>query len=272
VTLTAGLGAFNLPAAETQLGTHYFSFQYSGDPAAVGDGKGDFQCSVVGGAAVGSCASTGTAQTPLTVDNPDYTLSSTTGPINISPGVPPSGNGLPPVPNQQSAIPESAPISINSVLSFTGNISVSCITQNAYVTCFMTPTVACFATTATSTCPYTATGTVVIAVQTPATLPLGYNFGTGTAQVRPSMTKTVLAFLPFGVLAFCVRRRRRLSKALWVLIAIVAVSAGVTGCGGNLVDFYTPIPTGPQTVTVYATGATTGGSVTRSFLVPILIN
>ena len=87
-----------------------------------------------------------------------------------------------------------------------------------------------------------------------------------------------MAFLPFGVLAFCLRRRRRLSKALWMLIAIAAVSVGMSGCGGNSVDFYTPIPTGPQTVTVTASytyvsyHTHTNLSVTRSFVVPITIN
>ncbi len=89
-----------------------------------------------------------------------------------------------------------------------------------------------------------------------------------------STSKTVLAFLPFGVLAFCVRRRRRLSKALWMLIAISAVSAVMSGCGGNTVAFYTPVPTGPQTVTVTATynGSSTQPAATRSFVVPINID
>jgi ABC-type Mn2+/Zn2+ transport system permease subunit len=87
----------------------------------------------------------------------------------------------------------------------------------------------------------------------------------------------VLAFLPFGILAFCVRRRRRLSKALWMLIAIAAVSAGMSGCGGNQVDFYTAVPTGPQTVTVtaaytYVSTAPTEPAVSRSYVMPININ
>jgi peptidoglycan/LPS O-acetylase OafA/YrhL len=134
----------------------------------------------------------------------------------------------------------------------------------------MTPTSVCFVAAANSSCSNTATtAAVVVAVETPATLPLGYSFG-NTAELRTSVTRTVLAFLPFGVLAFCVRRRRRLSKALWMLMVISAVSAGMTGCGGNQVNFYTPIPTGPQTVTVIATYPTTG--VTRSYTLPINID
>jgi hypothetical protein len=113
----------------------------------------------------------------------------------------------------------------------------------------------------------------VFSVQTPATLPLGFF---NSAQVRTSATRTALAFLPFGVLAFCVRRRRRLSKMLWMLIAIAAVGAGMQGCGGNQVDFYTPVPTGPQTVTITATYTAPPGSTipseTRTFIVPITIN
>jgi hypothetical protein len=102
-------------------------------------------------------------------------------------------------------------------------------------------------------------------------LPLGFK----TSQVQMSATKTVLAFVPFGVLAFCVRRRRRLSNALWMLIGIVAIGAGMTGCGGNQVAFYTPIPTGPQSVTVtasYPGNGTNQPAETRQFIVPIAID
>jgi hypothetical protein len=112
---------------------------------------------------------------------------------------------------------------------------------------------------------------VVFSVQTPAELPLGFNT---TAQLRTTATRTVLAFLPFGVLAFCVRRRRRLSKALWMLIAVAMVSVGMSGCGGNMVDFYTPIPTGAQSVVIsgaYTNTTTPSLSVTRTLTIPINI-
>jgi hypothetical protein len=206
----------------------------------------------------------------LTVDTVDFTLSSTSGTIIVVPGVVPSGNGLLAAPNQSSAAPETAVLFVNAVLGFTGSINVSCQTQNPYVTCFMTPTSVCFVATANASCSNTATtAAVVVAVETPATLPLGYSFG-NTAELRTSATRTVLAFLPFGVLAFCVRRRRRLSKALWMLMVITAVSVGMTGCGGNQIAFYTPIPTGPQTVTVTATYPATG--VARSYTLPINID
>jgi hypothetical protein len=281
VPLTAGLGTFVMPSTYptyTSTGTHYFSFVYSGDAGSNGDTKADFACSVLGQTATASCPTTGTLPTTLIVDNPDFTLTSTTGPISILPGVVPSGNGLPTLPNQNSAATESAVLTINGILSFGGTINLSCATQHpTYVFCavqqfvvvngVVTEVQTATVSTTTTTVPF------VLSVWTPTTLPLGFN----TSQLRTSATRTVLAFLPFGVLAFCVRRRRRLSKALWMLIAIAAVSAGMSGCGGNQVDFYTPIPTGAQTVTVTASytavsSAPLQPTVSRSYVVPININ
>jgi sugar lactone lactonase YvrE len=255
VPLVAGFGTYT--PTNTNPGTHLYSFSYSGDS--------NFQCSVVGQAAVGACATGGTTATKLLVDNPDFTVSSTTGVINIIPGITPSGNGLPPAANQSTAAPETAIINISGVLGFAGNVAISCQTQNpSYVSCSMTPPLVTLAASGSG-----ATTASILSVSTPATLPLGF-----FSEVRTSTSKTVLAFLPFGVLAFCMRRRRRLSKMLWMLIAIAAVGAGMQGCGGNQVDFYTPVPTGPQTVTITATF--TGGNgipaETRSFMVPININ
>jgi hypothetical protein len=135
----------------------------------------------------------------------------------------------------------------------------------------MLPTSVCFAASSSPACTNTSkSAAAVLAVETPATLPLGFK----TSELRTSATRTVLAFLPLGVLAFCVRRRRRLSKALWVLMIVSAIGAGMTGCGGNQVDFYTPVPTGPQTVTVNATwgGSATQPAGVRSFVVPIAID
>lgn len=260
-TLNLVAGSATYVPTNTTPGTHLYSFTYNGDS--------NFQCSVVGQAATTSpaCPTVGTTATKLLVDNPDFTLSSSTGVINVVPGVVPSGNGLPPASNQSAGTPESAVITIAGVLGFSGNISVTCATQNpSYVSCTMTPPL--ITLTASGSGASTAS---VLSVQTPLTLPLGFF---SSVKVGPSATRTVLAFLPFGVLAFCVRRRRRLSKALWMLIAIAAVGAGMQGCGGNQTAFYTPIPTGPQTVTVTATfaGSTSIPAQTRSFIVPISIN
>jgi len=287
VTFTAasgGSGTFTLPNLNSpnapSIGTHYLSFAYSGDPApavtGASDGLADFACSVVGQVATSSCPSTGTVPYALIIDNPDFTITSATGPISVLPGNIPNGNGLPAAPNQNSSNPQSTIMQIGGVLSFSGQVNLSCTPQNpSYVNCFVGQVVV--VNSATTFVPYAtlsngSTVAVIFDVSTPATLPLGFN----TSKLRTSTTRTVLAFLPFGVLAFCVRRRRRLSKALWMLIAIAAVSVGMSGCGGNQVDFYTPIPTGPQTVTVTGTysaiaSAPTIPTETRSFVIPITI-
>jgi sugar lactone lactonase YvrE len=259
VPLVAGFGTY-IPTS-TVSGMHQYSFAYSGDS--------NFQtASVVPNPTGPACTPAAPTTNCLVVDTPDFTLTSLTGTILINPGTVPSGNGLPVAPNQSTAYPESAALFINSILSFTGSVTLSCTTQNpTYVNCFMTPTTVCFASTSTAACTNTAaTAATVLAVETPANLPLGF-FG----QTRVSATKTVLAFLPFGVLAFCVRRRRRLSKALWMLITIAAIGAGMSGCGGNQVAFYTPVPTGAQSVTVTASYGTGASQTTRTYVVPILI-
>jgi sugar lactone lactonase YvrE len=256
-------------------GTHYLSFAYSGDPGpavpvgtAGTDGKSDFACSVLGMPATTTgtvtCPTGGTVPNALIVDYPDYNLAptSTTGVLTVIPGDSPSGNGLPALPDPNSS--QSGVITITSVLKFASTVNLSCATQNpTWVFCSMTPPIQAVPSNAQVAC--------VLGVYTPANLPLGFNFG--TAELRTSATRTVLAFLPFGVLAFCVRRRRRLSKALWVLIAVAAITVGVSGCGGNTVAFYTPIPAGAQTVTV--TASFIGNSATpvesRSYVVPINI-
>ena len=253
--LTSGAAAYT-PTSSTP-GLHQYSFAYSGDS--------DFQTSTLGPLPTDvPCSPSALAANCLLVDYPDFTLTSKTGPVVVIPGVVPSGNGLLSAPNQSSAAPETAVLFVNGVLGFSGQVTLSCTPQNpSYVTCFMTPP----AVTVTSSAKTAAT---VVAIETPATLPLGFK----TSELRTSATRTVLAFLPFGVLAFCMRRRRRLSKALWMLMFISAIGAGMIGCGGNQVDFYTPVPTGSQTVTVTASwqGSASQPAGSRSFVVPITID
>jgi hypothetical protein len=246
LNLVAGQAIYT-PTSTSQ-GTHYYQFSYSGD--------GNFQAGV------------STGYNSLIVDDPDFTVNSITGVVAIIPGVTPSGDGLPAAPGQSTAAPETAAITIAGVLSFSGQVSLTCQSRNpSYITCTMTPPTVTVGSSGT-----TATQTSVFSVSTPAELPLGF-FNTGQVQTWPS--KTLLAFLPLGMLAFLARRRRRrLSQALWVLIAMAAVSTAMSGCGSPVVNFYSPVPTGPQTVTVTGTGTdpNTGTTVTRSFIVPISIN
>jgi sugar lactone lactonase YvrE len=268
VPLVAGIGSFNptQTSPTPSPGIHQYSFAYSGDS--------NFQPSTLALASnVAACLPSAITANCLITDTPDFFLSSNSGPVAINPGTVPSGNGLLSAPNQSTAYPETAVMLITAVNGFVGTVNLSCQTQNpSYVNCFMTPLSVCFASTASLACPNASTSAAsVVAISTPANLPLGFK----TSQVQMSATKTVLAFVPFGVLAFCVRRRRRLSNALWMLIGIVAIGAGMTGCGGNQVAFYTPIPTGPQSVTVtasYPGNGTNQPAETRQFIVPIAID
>jgi hypothetical protein len=255
MTLLAG-GATYTPSS-TALGNHYYGFAYNGDANFTPSATAASAIAMVIG---GTCP----AESCLTIDNADFVLTSTTGTVAVVPGVTPSGNGLPTASGQVTADPGSALIAINPILSETGVINLSCTTQNpSYVFCSMTPA---YVTLTGTTAQYS-----ILSVWTPATLPLGFF---NTSHVKTSTTRTAWAFLPLGVLAFCVRRRRKLSKALWMLIAIAAVSVGMSGCGSNQVNLYTPVPQGPQTVTVTGAGTsiTTLAPVTRSFNVGISIN
>jgi sugar lactone lactonase YvrE len=255
-----------------------------GGPATLSgsDAFGNFVCSVAGGGATASCPTTQSAAIPLVVDFADFNITSTFVLIDVNPGVVPSGNGLPSAPGQSSSTLETGTFQIQSMVEYVGagSSSGSIVTQSfngggsnsglgigplsatctsnhpSYISCFMTPTTTCLTSTSGNCLPAQSgtvtTTTVTLAVSTPVSLPLGFN----TSQVRTVATRTALAFLPFGVLAFCVRRRRRLSQVLWMLIAICAVSAGMIGCGGNNSTLYTPIPTGNQNVVVTISGTT----------------
>jgi sugar lactone lactonase YvrE len=276
VTLSSASATITLPNANgtsaPPLGTHYLSFAYSGDS--------NFVCSVIGQAATTSpaCPSTGLVPYALVVDNADFTMTDTvTTPISVQPGNVPNQNGLPSEPGQSTSNAQSTIVTIGGINSFTGNINLSCATSApTYLTCFIGQLTVINGGVQTSTTVAMTTSNdsglaVVFSAQTPAQEPLGFNT---TAQLRTTATRTVLAFLPFGVLAFCVRRRRRLSKALWMLIAVAMVSVGMSGCGGNYVDFYTPIPTGAQSVVItgsYTNTTTPSLSVSRTLTVPINI-
>jgi hypothetical protein len=136
------------------------------------------------------------------------------------------------------------------------------LTAQSYIQCLVTP-----ATIAMSS---NGNVTAVLSVSTPASEPLGFNF---YSMVPTEGSSTILAFLPLGIFAFCMRRRRRLSKALWMVLVIALVSVGMSGCGGNTVSFYSPIPLGPQYVTVTASGTSLTGAtpLVRSFSVEINI-
>jgi hypothetical protein len=295
VTCTATIGTINLvpiaggggssvtytPSASTPplnaLGMNQFVFAYSGDS--------NFLPYVAPISTVASAAclpnnllisGSVTPSTCLLVDNPDFFISipyTLQGLTYITPGFVPN-------PNLTSSA-QTWPVSISSLLAETGPVTLSCLpignpfsnpvvppptgattvlTAASYIQCQLQPN--------PQTMTSNGVAVVVLSVSTPASEPLGFNF---YSMVPTKGSATMLAFLPLGIFAFCLRRRRRLSKALWMLLAIAVVSVGMSGCGGNTVSFYAPIPIGPQFVTVYASGTSTTGNVPllRSLTVPI---
>jgi sugar lactone lactonase YvrE len=204
-------------------------------------------------------------------------LSGVSNTSGLTPGYPVSGAGIPSGATITAVGATSITISANATATATG-VTVSYLvpapanagTASSYIQCAMTPPAVTL--TASGTSAITGTATTVLSVFTPVTEPLGYKY---FGSVRMPGSGTMLAFLPLGVLAFCMRRRRRLSKVLWMLFAIAVVTAGMSGCGGNQVDFYSPIPQGPQYVQITATGnsiTAPNASETRTFLVQIYID
>jgi sugar lactone lactonase YvrE len=253
-------GTISYTITSTTPGIHSFSATYNGD--------NNFK------------SVSSTSNVTIEVDTSDFIVTSTTNPIQIAPGVIPGGNNS--IAGESAATPEQAVVTVTSVQgAAAATIYLGCQPQNPrYVNCSLSP--------AAVTLPAPTTGSTssnaqsILSISTQATLPLGF-FSSETH--RPAST-TVLAFVPFGVLAFCFRRRRSLSKALWMLAAIATISVGLNGCGSTTVPFYTPVPAGPQSVTIYACSVQascttsssvdspltgTGAGVIRSFTVPINI-
>jgi hypothetical protein len=146
-----------------------------------------------------------------------------------------------------------------------GSVTASAA-STSYITCSMNP--------GTVTLTSNANSVSVLAVQIPLTEPVNYQF---FSQVRMPGSETLLAFLPLGALAFFVRRRRRLSKALWMLLLIAIVTTGMGGCGGihYSVALQSPFPAGPQYIQITATGNSINAAIpaiTRTFFVEIYIN
>jgi hypothetical protein len=232
--LVGGVVAYT--PTDSTIGTHSYQFAYSGDS--------NFQP-----------YSTVTA-TSLIVDVADFTVTSTSTPIQVAPGVVPGGIAT--SPGELAATPEIANVYIAPILGSTQVVNLTCTAPAAYMTCTLTPT--------TLTLNGTVTQVIVVAVSVPATLPANY-----TAQLRPGGRSVMLAFLmPTALLTmlplFGRRRRMQASRLLLLFVALIAL-INVSGCGGNLVQFFTPVPAGPTQVTVTGTSGTTS----RSFVIPIAV-
>jgi sugar lactone lactonase YvrE len=232
--LTNGTAVYT--PTDPTIGVHTYQFAYSGDANFLP-------------------YSTVTATT-LIVDQADFTVVSTTTPIQVAPGIVPGGVAT--ATGEQAATPEIANVYIAPILGSTAVVNLTCAVPASYITCTLTP--------ATITLNGKTTQISVVAVSTPATLPVNY-----TAQNRPNARSIMFALtMPAALLAlfplFGRKRRMQVSRLLLLLVALVGLM-NATGCGGNLVKFFTPVPAGPTQVTV--TG--TSGSTSRSFVIPISI-
>jgi len=227
------VGVATYTPTNTTLGTHVYTFSYSGDS--------NF-----------TAADTTSTPTSLIIDQADYTVTSTTSPILVVPGIIPGGDAT--VSGEQAATPEQAIVYVAPILGSTTTVNLTCTAPASYITCTLSPTSLTLAgKTLTST----------ISVSTPATLPIGFTSSIGRSN------GVFYAMLPVGLLAAIplFRKRRKLSRLLLVLAAFGWLITA-SGCGGgNLVQFFTPVPAGPTSVVITGTSGTTS----RSFTVPINI-
>ena len=214
------------------LGTHVYTLSYSGDANFL--------------------AAPSATTTSLIVDQADFTVTSTTSPILLVPGIIPGGNAA--VANEQAATPETAVVFIAPILGSTATVNLTCAVPASYITCTLSPT----SVTLTGTTTMTST----VSVSTPATLPIGF-----TGSIARPAKGIVYALLPLGLLLSFFRKRRKLSQVV-LAVAIFGLLLTANGCGGgNLVQFFTPVPAGPNSVVITGTSGTTS----RSFTVPINI-
>ncbi len=237
VVLNLVNGVASYAPVDPTLGNHVYTFSYGGDS---------------------NFLPTDTSLTPslLTVDLPDFTITSTTDPIQVAPGITPGGVAT--APGEQAATPEIANVNIAPILGSTETVTLTCAVPASYITCTLTP--------ASVTLTGKTTLVSVVAVSTPANLPLG----SSTSQLQQKPRNIAFAFVSLGLLSLlplCTRRRRLNYTRLLVLLFAVATLINVSGCGSNTVQFNIPIPAGPTQITI--TG--TSGSISRSFVVPINI-
>jgi hypothetical protein len=230
LNLTGGVASYT--PTDPTIGTHVYTFFYSGDSNFL-------------------ASDTTSSPSSLIVDVADFSIVSTSTPIQVAPGIVPGGVAT--AAGEQAATPEIANVYIAPILGSTETVTLTCAVPATYFTCTLTPAV------------LTLTGKTtlvsVVAVSTPATLPL-------TSQMKQKTHGIEFAFVSLGLLSLlplCTKRRRLQISRLLLLLVGVAVLVNVTGCGGNLVQFFTPVPAGPVTITV--TG--TSGSISRSFTIPV---
>jgi sugar lactone lactonase YvrE len=303
---TLNKGSYVYVPTSTTLGTHAYYANYSGDSnylTSFGPSTTTVTCLGLESPALLGATPSQSPSTCLLVDYADFTVTASASPMQLLPGTVPGGVAS--IVGQSATYPQYESVTVTSVESYvssaTNIINVTCATSApSWLSCGLSLT---YSSTYGLSNPITpvsigvagtqnlalASGkTVVFYVQasTPAQLPVNF-FST---EVRGSATKAVLAYLPLAALVFLPlawKSRRRLSKALFLLIALAAISVGTTACQHNTVEFYTPVPLGNQSVTITAVGPGTGPGgtvlpcknptaspndcVNRAFVVPVSV-
>jgi hypothetical protein len=194
-------------------------------------------------------------------------LSSTSGGVNVTSGIPTFGvasaanNTLMTVEPGQSGLTS---FTIAPAYGYDGTITFSCSGSPSPVTCIFSPASVAAATAASNTLV-----TVTVNTQAP-TSPISYNQRPGIGSGKLPLT---LAAIPGLVLlfGFGARRRKFLRKYRSLLLAALClIGMGLSGCSGG--TFTAGTPAGADTITIVATGA--GGSfagVTQQFTVTLTV-
>jgi hypothetical protein len=141
-------------------------------------------------------------------------------------------------------------VNIASVTGFTDTIALGCLGLPHAGTCTFTP----------SQVALSANGTASATLVVDTGNPLGS--GSGSASLPALGRGTFLCWLPIGLLAGVLRRRR---GEMWVLLllaaSMIALAGGISGCSGLSTSATQP---GTYTIKVVGTGQGTGVSETQT--------
>ena len=141
-------------------------------------------------------------------------------------------------------------INIASITGFTDTIALGCLGLPHAGTCTFSP----------SQVALSANGTASASLVVDTGNPLGSGSGSGSAALMNPGRGVYLCWLPIGVLAGLLRRRRGAMLILLVASAL-AVTGGIAGCGG--LSSAATVP-GTYTIQVVGTGQGTGVSETQT--------
>jgi hypothetical protein len=152
---------------------------------------------------------------------------------------------------------------LTSIGNFADNITITCGTPPAYVTCMFTPTPAAL----------TGNGTATVSFYLDTDSIVGGTVNgpiRGSLAPQPTSTRLALLLSPFTLLTLLTRRRsQRLRRLLLLLILTLPTTLLVTSCASSII---TPIPSaapGTYTIPITATGASSNIAHTANLTLQI---